>query len=40
MFLGNYRFTVLQLLSLTKWNFIHISIIHDNILSQVIDKRR
>ena len=30
----DYRFTALQLLSLTKWFFIQISIIHDNISSQ------
>ena len=35
IFWGDYRFTVLQLLSLTKWLFIQISIIHDNISSQV-----
>ena len=39
-FLGVYRFIVLQLLSLTKCCFIQISIIHDNIPSQVADKRR
>ena len=33
-------FTVLQLLSLTKGSFILFSIIHDNISSQVSDKRR
>ena len=33
-------FIVLQLLSLTKWFFIQISIIDDNISSQVADKRR
>ena len=38
IFLEDYRFTVLQLQSLTKWNFIQISIIHDNISSQVADK--
>ena len=32
--------TVLQLLSLTKWFFIQISILHDNISSQVGDERR
>ena len=30
---------VLKSLSLTKWFFIQISIIHDNILSQIVDKR-
>ena len=40
VFLGDYRFTVLQLLSLTKWCFIQISITHDAISSQVADKRR
>ena len=39
-FFGDYRFKVLQLLSLTKWVFIYISIIHDNISSQAADKRR
>ena len=33
-------FTVLQLLSLTKWFLIQILIIHDNISSQVADKRK
>ena len=36
----DYRFTVLQLLSLTKWFFIQILSIHDNISSHVADKRR
>ena len=31
---------MLQLLSLTKWFFNQISVIHDNISSQVVDKRR
>ena len=31
---------MLQLLLLTKWIFIQISIIHDNISSQDADKRR
>ena len=35
-----YRFTMLQLLSPTKQYFIQIFIIHDNISSQVDDKRR
>ena len=39
-FLGDCRFTMWHLLSLTKWFFIQTSIIHDNISSQVIDKRR
>ena len=34
MKIGCYRFTMLQLLALTKWFFIWISIIHDNILIQ------
>ena len=39
--LGDYRFIVLRiLLSLTKWFFIQISIIHDNISSQDVDERR
>ena len=33
-FIEDYKFTVLQLLSLTKWFFIKISIIHDKISSQ------
>ena len=40
IFLGDYRFTMLQSLSLTKWSFIHILIIHDNAPSQVVDKIR
>jgi hypothetical protein len=39
-FILGYSFTTLQLLSLTKQIFIQISIIHDNISSQVVDKRR
>jgi hypothetical protein len=39
-FFGDYKFIVLQLLSLTKWFFIQLSIIHDNIPSQVAKKRR
>ena len=39
-FLGDYKFTVLQLVLLTKWFLIQIAIIHDNISSQVVDKRR
>ena len=39
-FLEDYVFTVLQELSLTKWFFIQFSIIHDNISSQLADKRR
>ena len=39
-FLGDYRFTMLELLSLTMWISIQIPIIHDNISSQVADKRR
>ena len=42
-FLGglvDYGFSVLQLLSLIKWFFIQISIIHENISSQVVDRRR
>ena len=39
-FLWEHRFTMLQWLSLTKWFLIQISIIHDNILTQVADKRR
>ena len=31
---------MLQLLSLNKWFFIQVSIIHDNTSSQVLDKRR
>ena len=38
--LGDYRFTVLQLRTLIKWYSIQISIIHDNISSQLADKRR
>ena len=38
--LGDYRFTVLQLLSLMKWSFIQISIIHDNISSQVSEQEK
>jgi hypothetical protein len=38
--LGDYRFIVLQNLSLPEWLSIQISIIHDNILPQVVDKRR
>ena len=37
---GHSRFTVLQLLSLTKWFCIQISIIHDNISSQVAHKEK
>ena len=37
---GGYRFAVLQLLSLTEWFFIQISIIHDNISLHVDYKRR
>jgi hypothetical protein len=37
---GDYRYTMLRVLSLTKWFFIQIEIIHDNISSQVVDKRR
>ena len=40
IFLGDYKFTMLQYLSLTKCIFIQISIIHDNISSQVADKRK
>jgi hypothetical protein len=36
----DYRFTVLQLLSLTEWFSLQISIIYDNIPSQVDDKRK
>ena len=39
-FFGDYRYIVLQLLSLTKCFLIQFSIIHDNISSQVADKRR
>ena len=39
-FLEDYRFTLSQTLLLTNWCFIQISIIHDNISSQVVDKRR
>ena len=38
--LGDYRVTMLQSLSLTKRFLIQISIIHDKISSQVVDKRR
>ena len=38
--LWDYRFTASQSLSRTKWVFIQIAIIHDNISSQVADKRR
>jgi hypothetical protein len=37
-FLGDNRFTVLQLVSFTKRFFIQISIIRDKISSQVADK--
>jgi hypothetical protein len=37
---GGYKFTVLQLLPLAKWDFIQISITHDNISSQDGDKRK
>ena len=37
--LGDYSFTMLQLRSLIKWSLIQISIIADNISSQVVDKR-
>ena len=37
---GDYGFTVLQLLSLTNCFSIQIPIIHDNISTQVADKRR
>ena len=40
MFGGAYKFVVLELLSLTKRFFIQNSIIHDDISSQVVDKRR
>ena len=41
VFLGDYRFTVLQSLSLSKFFFIiQTSIIHDNISLQVGDDRR
>ena len=36
----DHRFTVLQILSLTKWFFIQISVIHDNVSSQVAANRR
>ena len=39
-FLGDYRITLLQLLSFTKWFFIQVSITHDDSSSQVVDKRR
>ena len=39
-FWGYYRFIALHLLPLTKWFFIHISITHDNISSQVADKEK
>ena len=39
-FLGDCRFSMVQLLSLTKWIFHPNSIIHDNISSQVVEKRR
>ena len=38
--LGHYRFVVLHLLSLTTWLSVQISIIRDNISSQVVDKRQ
>jgi hypothetical protein len=38
-FLEDSRFTVLQILSLTKWFFIQSSIMHDNISSQVVDSK-
>ena len=37
-FLGDYRLTMLQILSITKWFFIQISIIHDNICSLIHKK--
>ena len=36
---GDDKFTVLQLPSLIKWFLIQILIIHDNVSSQVVDKR-
>jgi hypothetical protein len=36
----DFRFIVLQFLSLIKWFFIHIAIIQYNILLQVANKRR
>jgi hypothetical protein len=40
IFWGDYRFILLQLLSLTMCFLIQIPIIHDNISSQVVGKRR
>ena len=40
IFLDDYRFTMLQLQPLIKWYLIQISIIRDNLSSQVVDKRR
>ena len=37
---SDYRFTALQLLSLIKWFSIQVSIIHDNISSQVANNRK
>ena len=39
-FVVSYRFTLLQILWLTKWCFIQISIIHYHISLEVVDKRR
>ena len=39
-FLGDRRYTMLQILSLTRVIFIQISTIHDNVSSQVTYKRR
>jgi hypothetical protein len=38
-FLDDYRFEVLQKLSLTKWIFIQFLVIHDFISSQIVDER-
>ena len=39
-FWRDYKFTVMRLLSLTNWFYIQIAIIHDNISSQVNDKKK
>ena len=40
IFWGDFRLALLQFLSLSKWFFTQISISHDNISLQVVDKRR
>ena len=35
---GDSKFIIMQLLSLAKWFFIQISIVHDNISSEVASK--